>query len=160
MEDQMSEQTGFLSTLEEKLNFYFVEKAPFQLPDNVKEIIVKISPWLALIMFIITVPSLLVVFGVGSMFLSAYTYALGPMYYISLVFLGIQLLVLALAIPGLFGRKASAWKLLYYSQLVSILAGVFSWLRYPGGIGSLIGTAISAAIGLYLIFQIREYYKN
>jgi hypothetical protein len=158
----MSEQSGGLANLEAKLNMYFVEKAPFQLPDNVKEILVKIAPWLALIVFVITLPSFLVIFGIGSYFSTFNTYFGGysTMFYVSSVFLGIQLVILGISIPGLFGRKRSAWNLLYYSQLVSILAGIFSWLNWPSHIGSLIGTAIGALIGLYLIFQIRTYYTN
>jgi Na+/melibiose symporter-like transporter len=158
----MSEQSGILANLEGKLNLYLVEKAPFQLPENVKEILVKIAPWLSLIVFVITLPSFLIIFGVGSFFSTFNTYIVGysTMFYVSTVFVGIQLLMLGLSIPGLFGRKRSAWNLLFYSELISILAGVFSWLNWPGHIGSLIGTAISALIGLYLIFQLRSYYTN
>ena len=155
----MSEQTGVLANLENTLNMYFVEKAPFQLPDNVREIIVKIAPWLALIVFVITLPSFLILFGIGS-YIATFALVYSTMFYISMVFLAIQLIILGISIPGLFGRKRSAWKLLFYSELVSIIAGIFTWLDHPAHIGSIIGTAISALIGLYLIFQVKTYYAN
>ena len=40
------------------LDFYLVKKAPFQLPDAAKEIIVKFGPWITVVLLILTILSL------------------------------------------------------------------------------------------------------
>jgi hypothetical protein len=61
-----------------------------------------------------------------------------------------QLVLLAVALPGLFKRKMSAWRLIFYSQLVGI---VFQLMM-----GSILGAIIGGLIGLYILFQIRPLY--
>lgn len=134
------------------LDFYLVKKAPFQLPDEVREFLVKFGPWIALVMLILSLPGLLVMLGVGTVLLpfGGYAYATG-FTYLTVVLLA-QLVLLGLALPGLFGRKMSAWKLLFYSQLVGI---VFSLL-----VGAILGALIGGLIGLYILFQVRPLYVN
>ncbi|KKU12762.1 MAG: Chromate transporter, partial [Parcubacteria group bacterium GW2011_GWC2_45_7] len=55
-----------------------------------------------------------------------------------------------LAIPGLFKRQEKAWKLLYYATLLGGLQNIVTMQ-----IGGLIGTLVS----LYLLFQVKGYYK-
>lgn len=159
----MSEQDPTLSGLEETLNGYFVTKAPFQFPDNVKEILVKIAPWLAIIMIVFSLPAILALLGIGFLatpfLIFPYSGFYMISYYIGIVFLALQVIVMAICLPGLFARKRSAWKLLYYSQLLSFAHGIFNWLTSPTSIGSLIGALIGAVIGFYIVFQVREKYN-
>ena len=46
----------------------------------------------------------------------------------------------------------SAWRLIFYSQLIGI---VFSLLS-----GSILGALVGGVIGLYILFQIRPLYEN
>ena len=134
------------------LDFYLVKKAPFQLPAEVKEFLVKFGPWIALVFLILWLPGLLLMLGVGTAFMpfGGVMYSVG-FTYLTVVLLA-QIVLLALALPGLFKRKMSAWRLMFYSEIVSI---VFSLLS-----GSILGAIIGGLIGLYILFQIRPLYVN
>lgn len=151
-----NELQSTLGQLDETLHLYLVEKAP-QIPPAWKEIIVKIAPWLTLISVIITIPALLIVLGLGAVvapfsFLAGAQSGVGfMMSLLALVFLLPVVVLEAMAIPGLFNRKMSAWRLVYYSTLIS---GVQNIISFNIG-GLLIGTLL----GLYILFQVKEYYK-
>ena len=134
------------------LDFYLVKKAPFQLPAEVKEFLVKFGPWIALVLLLLSLPGLLLMLGVGTAFMpfGGAAYMIG-FSYLTIVLLA-QLVLLGLALPGLFKRKMSAWRLIFYSQLVGI---VFSLLS-----GSIVGGIIGGLIGLYILFQIRPLYVH
>ena len=134
------------------LDYYLVKKAPFQLPGEVKEFLVKFGPWIALVMLLLALPGLLLMLGLGTAFMpfGGAVYSVG--FTFASVFLLGQLVLLGLALPGLFKRKMSAWRLIFYSQLVGI---VFSVLM-----GSIVGALIGGLLGLYILFQIRPLYVN
>jgi hypothetical protein len=56
------------------------------------------------------------------------------------------------ALPGLFARKMSGWKLLFYAQLVSMLSSLI--------IGAWFSVIIGGLISLYVMFQLRSMYKE
>jgi hypothetical protein len=134
------------------LDFYLVKKAPFQLPAEVKEFLVKFGPWIALVLLLLSLPGLLLMLGVGTAFMpfGGAAYMVG-FSYLTVVLLA-QLVLLGLALPGLFKRKMSAWRLIFYSQLVGIAFSLLS--------GSILGALIGGLIGLYILFQIRPLYVN
>ena len=133
------------------LDFYLVQKAPFQIPDNIKEVIVKYGPWITAVLLLLSLPPLLVVLGVGTALMpfGGVGYAAG-FGYLTVVLI-IQLGLTVMALPGLFARKMAGWRLLFYSQLVSV---VFSLLS-----GSIVGALIGAVISLYILFQVRSLYQ-
>jgi hypothetical protein len=138
----------------------FVVKAPFQLPESVKEWIVKYSPWITVVALILMAPAILAAIGLGAAFSGLILFgglASGGMYYISMIVGILEIVLLLIALPGLFKRKLSAWKLVYYSSLLSTLVGVVTDLVYVE-IGSLIVTLICGAISLYIIFQVKSKY--
>lgn len=147
-----------LGQLEDTLDLYLVKKAPFSLPDNVKEIIVSLAPWVAIIVMIVAIPGVLFVLGLGAI-VAPFTAFLGPgyaityglNYTIAMLVTAVSIVLELLAIPGLFKRSRKAWNLIFYATLISAISGIIS--------GGLIGTLIGALIGLYFLFQIREYYK-
>ena len=69
----------------------------------------------------------------------------------NVVFLGLMVLLEALAIPGLFSQSKKAWNLLFWSALVGIIQNVLSF-----NIGGLV---IGGLLSLYFLFQVKEYYK-
>ena len=142
-----------LNQLENLLAEYLHKKAP-ALPTGVKEAIVKFAPWITAILLILTLPVLLAILGLGAL-LAPFSFfggiQAGTNYIVTLVFSGIQLVLEAMAIPGLFARSKKGWTLAYYATLVG---GVQNIVTFNIG-GLLIGTLLS----LYLLFQIREYYK-
>lgn len=145
--------TMSLDSLTQLLESYLVGKAP-ALPENWKQGLVKFMPWIALVFFIISLPVVLAFFGVSAFLLpfsAAVAPGLGFTYAISLIFLAASLVLEALALPGLFKQSKQSWQLIYYSTLLN---GIYNLLSFNIG-GLVIGTLLS----LYILFQIRSYYK-
>ena len=134
------------------LDFYLVQKAPFQIPGEIREFLVKFGPWIALVLLALSLQGLLLMLGIGTAMVpfGGVGYAAG-FTYLTVVLLA-QLVLLGLALPGLFSRKKSAWTLMFYSQLIGILFSLLS--------GLFLGAIIGDLIGLYVLFQIRLLYVN
>ena len=134
------------------LDFYLVQKAPFQIPDKGREWIVKYGPWIAVFFLVISLPAILFILGLGTMLVpfAGVNYATGFGYYSVVLLVHFALMVAAL--PGLFARKLSGWNLLFYSQLVSILSSLLTL--------NILSAIIGGLISLYLLFQIRPLYKT
>ncbi|MBI4039940.1 chromate transporter [Candidatus Daviesbacteria bacterium] len=142
-----------MEALETQLDLYLGKKAP-SLPTAWKEFIVNVMPWATLIIFIITLPLVLTFFGISAFllpisFLGGVGNGFG--YTLSVIVVGASLVLDALAIPGLFKRAARSWRLLYWSALLN---AVYNLVTLNLG-GLIIGTLIS----LYILFQIKSYYK-
>ena len=142
-----------LTQLEENLDLYFGKKAP-ALPTSAKEAIVNFAPWVTLILIIMSLPAVLAILGIGSI-LAPFSFLGGAnagfTYMLSLIFLAVSVLFEALAIPGLFKKSKKGWNFVFYSTLVGILSNVVSM-----NVGNLI---LGALIPLYILFQIKSYYK-
>ena len=125
------------------------------LPVNVKEAIVKIAPWLALVFGILGIlaaiaatglmtvlsPFMLLGGGVGA--------ATGGLVGAVLALAGSVLTLMSYS--GLKDRKMAGWKLAFYSQAVGVVSSLVAL--------NLVGAVISGLIGFYLLFQIKSYYK-
>ena len=133
------------------LDYYLVQKAPFQLPDAIKEILVKFGPWIALILLILSLPALFLVLGLSVTFLpfGAAGYCYGLLWSVAFC---LQLALMGFALPGLFARKMSGWTLMFYAQVISVVASLLSW--------AIVGALIGGLISFYILFQIRSLYKN
>lgn len=142
--------------LENTLHEYFVKKAP-ALPENIKEIIVKIAPYLTIISLIVTIPALFILLGLGGVVTTMAP--LGGMrgvqsttaVWLSLLFLIPVVILEAMAIPGLFSRSQKAWKFLYWAQIISVISSLVQL--------QLFNAILSAIIGFYILFQIKSHYK-
>ena len=144
---------SMLVELENKLAEFFTKKIP-TLPENIKEGIVKYGPYLAVVGIILSLSSLLTLFGVGAMVapLAILSGIKGGISYIFPLIFGLLMIVLeAIAIPGLFKRQIKAWKLMFYVSLISAISSL-STLDLPGLI-------VGVGISWYILFQIRSYYK-
>lgn len=143
---------SYFKKLEDFLELYLVRKAP-AIPANWKETIVKIAPWLTLIVLILTLPLVLAVFGLGAVlapfsFLGGIT--AGTNFLFTFALSGVSLVLEALAIPGLFKRERRAWNLVYYAALLGVAQNIVSF--------NLGGLVIGSLLSLYILFQIRELY--
>ena len=142
-----------VASLEDLLNEYFGKKAP-QLPANIKEAIVKYSPWITLVVLLLSLPAVLVIFGLGTV-MSPFMYLgglrAGTQFTLSLLVLAVTIVLEAMAISGLMKRSKKGWNLIFYATLVGAVSSVLSFNF--GGL--IIGTALS----FYLLFQVRSYYK-
>src|SRR5262245_17989097 len=108
------------------LEYYLVTKAPFQIPDNVKEILVKFGPWIALIVMVLALPILPLALCLGASLapFAGVNYAYGYGYV--LIFTIVVFVLQAMALPGLFARKMSGWKLMFYAELVQIVGSLLA----------------------------------
>lgn len=142
-----------LSQIESQLDLYLVDKAP-SIPKQWKEILVKIAPWLIAIGVIFSLPAILAIFGFAAVF-SPFAYMGGLRYgagfSISWIFLLIALVLNILALPGLFKRAKQGWYFLYYGALVSAVQNLVTF--------NLGGLIIGTLLSLYILFQLKEYYK-
>ena len=158
-EGMKKEFHGILGQLEAILDEYMVEKAPFQLPMNVKEIIAKVAPYLILVLAVFAIPAIIAALGITAVLtpvamMGGYQY--GPLAMIGAVIGLVALVVELMAVPGLFKRTHKGWRLAFYASLISLVGSVFSYHPIAGLISGLIG----AIIGWYLLFQIKVLYKN
>ena len=132
------------------LDFYLVGKAPFQIPDGGREWIVKFGPWITVVLLILTLPILLFALGLGAIFIPFGGIAYASGFGVLTIFIVVELGLMIAALPGLFARKMAGWRLLFYSQLVSIMYNVLS--------GNVVGGLLFGLIGLYILFQVRTLY--
>lgn len=132
--------------LEKELEPIFTKQLP-AFPDNIKDLFVKIAPFLAIIGVVFGV------LGVGiTALLSPFAWFAGSFIYgLGMIFLLIMVILDALAIPGLFAQKMQGWKYMYYAQFVSII--------YSLCLGNWISGILGAFIGFWILFQIREKYS-
>jgi hypothetical protein len=148
-----SQNQDFLKQMEAFFDTYLHKKAPFHLPPKVKEFIVHYGPWITLVVMILALPGIL--FGLGFMAFYA-PFAMmsrgfgGSLLLESLITLA-ALVLEVLALPGLFARSLKGWHLLYYAVLVNAVARLLG--------GDILGMIIGTVIALFLLFEIREYYK-
>ncbi len=145
----------FLSQMEDFFDTYLHKKAPFQLPHGVREWLVQFGPWITLVIIILALPIVLIALGLGAV-VSPFVVAYGGLHvgfaYMLHGLIGLASLVMeAVALPGLFKRSLSSWRLVYYATLLSAVSQLVS--------GNLVGFIIGTAISLYVLFQIKEYYK-
>lgn len=163
-----------LSGLEGWLDGIFGEKFPLQLPKAAREWIVKVSPWLALIGGVLGLWASWSFWQAGhyvnklvewaNTLSTAYggtasTTHLGLMWYIALVVLLVQSVLMLLAFTGLRDRKKTGWNLVFFSTLVALVLGLVQLFVSGYGFGSLLGSLIGAAISFFILFQVRSYYK-
>ncbi len=136
------------------LDYYLVTKAPVQLPQNAKEAIVKYGPWIAVAFLVLLLPAVLLVLGIGAwtmpfgFFGPAYAAQFGYLTILAIVQFGL----LIAALPGLFARRMTGWRLAFYSRLVSIATSLLS--------GLIVNAIVSGLISLYILFQVRSLYEE
>lgn len=147
-----------MAGLENTLNEWFVKKAPFQLPKGLKDFIVAVAPWLSLIGGVLAILAALAIFGLGSMVApltmyggAAYAASFASTYMISLAVLGVAGILELLAFPGLRKRSIKGWRLLFYANLVWAVSELVNF--------QLLSFVLGVVVGLYFLFQVREYYK-
>ena len=132
------------------LDYYLVTKAPFQLPPNVREWIVKYGPWIDVVMLVLMAPAILLALGISAVALP-FAAAAGPIWGLAVIAMVIQIGLLVLALPGLFARKKAGWNLVFYGVIIGL---AYNLIHY-----NIIGGLVSALISCYVLFQIRSYYK-
>jgi hypothetical protein len=140
--------------IEEPLEKFFTKTITFVLPTNVKEFIVQYSPYIGIVLGLLLLPFVLGVFGLAGfagMMGAAAGIGFGIGYYASIATAIAQIVMYFLAYTLLIAKKKEGWNLMVYSNILSVVVGVFT--------ATLIGSLLGAAIGLYVLFQVKYYYK-
>lgn len=154
--DMKKDMLGFIGKVEAWLDLYMVTKAPFQIPMGGKEFLAKVAPYIIIVFSVLALPAILALFGITAVFtpLAMMGGSMGWGFFgiVSVATSAIALVLDVMAIPGLFKRTHASWRLLFYASLVSFVGGVLSY--------NPIGTVIGAIIGWYILFQVKELYKN
>ena len=137
--------------LEKEIGGIFTNFPAF--PDNIKEILVKIAPYGAILAAVFGVIGLLTVFGLGSIAagIGALNYGgSGVLYYISMAVLAVMVFLYATAIKPLMNREKKGWDNLYYVEILSLITNLLSF--------SIVGFILSFVIGFWVLFQVKDKY--
>ena len=147
--------TGPLKKLEDFLELYLVKKAPYTLPPKAKEFFVKLAPWGNIFAIILVLPLILILIGIQASFSSLFYFYSGTAYYLPAwtwqVLAIAQVVLLIIALPGLFKRTKSGWKWMFYAEIVMVVYGLMSL-----NLSSIIGYVLS----MYFLFQIKDQYHD
>lgn len=154
--NMQAEVKHFITRLEMLLDRYMVKEAPFTLPPGLKEFIVTVSPYLVMLGILMTLSSLRGVIGAATLaeplaMMAGYGWGLSAI--ITLITSLTTLVLFVMAVSGLFKRTQSAWRLVFYASIVSFVGSVLALSNIVGGI-------IGAIISWYILFQVKEFYKN
>jgi hypothetical protein len=134
------------------LEFYLVKKAPFQIPDEIREWLVKFGPWIAVVLLVLSAPLVLFALGLGTAFLPIGGYGYATAFGTAAIGLLAHFALMAFALPGLFARKMVGWTLMFYAQIANAVASILA--------GNVLTALVGALISFYVMFQIRGKYKN
>jgi hypothetical protein len=138
--------------LEKELEPIFTKSLP-AFPEEIKELLVKIAPYLAIVGVIFG--GIAILFGGLATILTLFSFSgAGIWLGLSMIFLIVVVALEGLSIPGLMNRKRQGWKFSYYAVLVSAVQSLLSL-----SIFGIISAAITIFIGMWILFQIREKYS-
>lgn len=162
--------------LEKSMEDLFVKKAPFQLPENAKKMIVEWSPWINLVLGLFALWAAKWLWDIGHNPVINYlndlsrafggteavTPTLGLFYWLAVLALVVEAVLMLISVPGLKARsKSRGWNLAFYGAIFNLVYGVlYMFTSYGGGVGRFISTLIGSVIGFYFLFQIRSYYTD
>ena len=124
------------------------------LPKPAREVLVKVTPWFALIFGILGVLAGLTGLGILSV-LSPFMVLGGGFTATSGSLLGmlagvVSAALLLAAFPGTKARKMQGWNMLFWSEVASVVSALLS-LTLTG--------VLLALISFYLLYQIKSYYR-
>lgn len=147
-----------------------------ELPKGAKDALVNWLSYIALIFGIIEIIAAIGLFGVITTANSALNYvnqlsiyATGHSAYTGVdlitIYAGIGLLavnaiILLMAYGPLSKKMKKGWDLFFLSNIINVLYGVLEIFMVGRGIGSFLASLVGSAIGLYLLFQIRDRYTS
>jgi len=102
-----------------------------------------------------SIPTILSVFGLGPYVgiynMRGYAYGLGIGYIFVVTFLVLNVVLRGLSVQPLFSKSIKGWNLFFYATLLYFVYTIFSF--------DIVSGIINTLISLYLLFQVKEYYK-
>ena len=119
------------------------------LPENFRELLVSIAPWLALVFGILGILA-----GIGAMGISPFALfggiRVGMTVFLSGLVTLVSSILMLMAFPKLTKRSSVGWVYLFWSELLN---AAFALLTVS------LGMLVGLVIGLYLLFEVKRYYK-
>jgi len=128
------------------------------LPKGVIKVLVAVIPWLAVIGGVLGVLSgISALFGTTGMYGFMYRWGISP-FYLQLTSLTtiISSVLAIVAFKHLKEEKYLGWLYLFWIMLINVFTNLVGLLFYPA---SIVGFLIGLAIQLYLLFEIKAWYK-
>ncbi len=124
------------------------------LPKSWTAVIVKITPWIALVFGVLGVLGSIAAFGILT-FLAPFVALGGGVGAATNGVIGSVLALLSsglllAAFPGTRDNKMSGWNMLFYSEVVSLVSSIVFFT---------VGGVVGALIGFYILFQIKSHYR-
>lgn len=143
--------------LEKYADEYCISKAPFQIPDSLKEFLVKFGPYVMIVGLAFGLWAYVTLYSAyssfsqyGAMFGVAWSFWTPTIIFslmASVTAFGFQIK----ALPGLLARKKEGWEYMVYASLVSLVPNIISFQIFSFIIGFV--------IGMYILFQLKYMYK-
>jgi hypothetical protein len=165
-----------LDKLESQLDEWLNKKAPISLPAVSRKNLAGAFWWLALVFGVLQLWAASALWHLGHLVNQLVTYSnylsstygygstapsLGLFYWVSLITLAADAILLLVAAPQLKQMKKSGWNLLFYGALLNAAYAVFRiFSNVGGGFSGFIGAAIGAVLGAYFLFQVRDYFVS
>lgn len=138
---------------EKELEPIFTEKLP-AFPENIKDILVMIAPWLAILEAIFGALAFLTLLGLGSfvsiLSIGAGAYSSTWQMWVSIFAVGANAILGILAFKPLQNKEKKGWNYMYYSCLISVGSSLLTF--------NIVGALISAFIGFWILFQMKGRY--
>lgn len=156
---------GALQNLEDQLGQLFKDLPA--LPKGAKDLLVQWWPYVALVLGVLQLLAAIGLFGLITAASAVIIYA-GAAYtgfsliaaYAGIALLVVNAVIFFMAFSPLTKKAKRGWDLLFLSSIINALYGVSQVFIGARGIGSLLGSLVGTAIGLYLLFQIRDRYSS
>lgn len=141
------------------------------LPKDAKKFLASVFPWLALIGGVLQLLGAWWLYDGArradelidalNRWAGAYGYneGLTAWVWLAVVFLIVDGVILLMAFPKLQKKVKAGWDLLLLASLINVVYGVVSlFIDGRGGIANLLWTLAWSFVGLYLLFQVREFF--
>jgi hypothetical protein len=148
--------TDIAHRLERWLESVLVYSIPFRLPIEIRQIGVRLLPYIALIFAIQFIPSLLsvvVIFGLGWLVqpLLGLGLAMSTFHIIDVLYAGITLYLIVFSIKPLFNCEYDGWQRLFYVWCIHVL--------YQCIFGSAIASLAPLLASVFFLFQLKSEYR-
>jgi hypothetical protein len=130
------------------------------IPEKGRRFITDIAPWCALIFGVLGAIGMLAsgfVITVATVFSAGFALMFFVGNLLPMVCSVIAIVLTLMAYPGLRTLSKTGWNYIFYSTVVSSIGGILGVLA--GDVGMLLGTALGALVGFWLLFEVRAYYK-
>jgi len=153
---------------------YLVREAPFQLPLEVKDLIVKIAYPLAVVgavlmafALIAVIPAVIAMMGISVLMMPFSGPHIVGFDLIGLILAALNIYVLFLSIkwlyfslPGLKARTRSGWEYVFYGSLLGVVSNLLNSHSIVGIFVNIVPSLVSAIISMYLWFQVKDRYSS